>query len=61
MFHFYQAESVIKRGRDAAQIAVKNGALNSITLKMLSFFKEKISNRIIFILKKKLGKGSLEE
>lgn len=61
MFHFYQAESVIKRGRDAVQIAVKNGALNSITLKMLSFFKEKISNRIIFILKKKLGKGSLEE
>lgn len=61
MFHFYQAENVILRGRQAAQLAIEHGALDSISLKMLTFFKEKISDRIIYILKKKLGKGSLEE
>ena len=61
MFHFYQADSVISRGRKAATLAIENGALDSISLKMLTFFKEKISNRIIYILKRKLGKGSLEE
>lgn len=61
MFHFYQAENVILRGRQAAQLAIEKGALDSLSLKMLSFFKDKISNRIAHILKKKLGKGSLEE
>ena len=61
MFHFYQAESVILSGKKAALHAINNGALDSLTLKMLSFFKEKISDRIIYILKKKMGKGSLEE
>lgn len=61
MFHFYQAENVILRGRQAAQLAIEKGALDSLSLKMLAFFKDKISNRIAHILKKKLGKGSLEE
>lgn len=61
MFHFYQADSVISRGRKAAALAIENGALDSISLKMLTFFKEKISNRIIYILKRKLGNASLEE
>lgn len=61
MFHFYQAENVILRGRQAAQLAIEKGALDSLSLKMLAFFKDKISNRIAHILKKKLGKDSLEE
>ncbi len=55
MFHFYQASEVIKRGSDAAQISIQNGALDSLSLKLLSLFKEKISDRIVRILKKKLG------
>ncbi len=56
MFHFYQAQEVINCGANAAKIAVEQGALDSITLKILNNFKEKISNRIIHIMKKKLGK-----
>lgn len=61
MFHFYQAEGVIKRGRQAARLAIDNGALDSVAIKTLTFFKEKISDRIIYIMKKKLGKGSAEK
>jgi len=50
MFHFYQAQIVIDRGAQAAKTAVEQGALNN--------FKEKISDRIIQIMKKKLGKNS---
>ena len=58
MFHFYQAQVVIDRGAQAAKTAVEQGALESIALKILNNFKEKISNRIIQIMKKKLGKNS---
>lgn len=58
MFHFYQAQVVIERGAQAAKSAVEQGALDSIALKILNNFKEKISNRIIYIMKKKLGKNS---
>lgn len=58
MFHFYQAQVVIERGAQAAKSAVEQGALGSIALKILNNFKEKISNRIIYIMKKKLGKNS---
>lgn len=58
MFHFYQAQIVIDRGAQAAKSAVEQGALDSIALKILNNFKEKISNRIIYIMKKKLGKNS---
>ena len=58
MFHFYQAQVVIDRGAQAAKTAVEQGALESIALKILNNFKEKISNRIIYIMKKKLGKNS---
>ena len=58
MFHFYQAQVVIERGAQAAKSAVEQGALDSIALKILNNFKEKISNRIIQIMKKKLGKNS---
>lgn len=58
MFHFYQAQDVIDRGAQAAKTAVEQGALESIALKILNNFKEKISNRIIYIMKKKLGKNS---
>lgn len=58
MFHFYQAQVVIERGAQATKSAVEQGALESIALKILNNFKEKISNRIIYIMKKKLGKNS---
>ncbi len=58
MFHFYQAQEVIDRGVYAAKTAVEQGALDSIALKILNNFKEKISDRIIYIMKKKLGKNS---
>lgn len=58
MFHFYQAQVVIERGAQATKSAVEQGALDSIALKILNNFKEKISNRIIYIMKKKLGKNS---
>lgn len=58
MFHFYQAQVVIERGAQAAKSAVEQGALDSIALKILNNFKEKISDRIIQIMKKKLGKNS---
>lgn len=58
MFHFYQAQVVIERGAQATKSAVEQGALDSIALKILNNFKEKISNRIIQIMKKKLGKNS---
>lgn len=58
MFHFYQAQVVIDRGAQAAKTAVEQGALDSIALKILNNFKEKISERIIYIMKKKLGKNS---
>ena len=58
MFHFYQAQVVIDRGAQAAKTAVEQGALDSIALKILNNFKEKISNRIIYIMKKNLGKNS---
>lgn len=58
MFHFYQAQVVIERGAQAAKSAVEQGALGSIALKILNNFKEKISDRIIQIMKKKLGKNS---
>lgn len=61
MFHFYQAQEVINCGANAAKIAVEQGALDSITLKILNNFKEKISNRIIHIMKKKLGKEQIGE
>lgn len=58
MFHFYQAQVVIDRGAQAAKTAVEQGALESIALKILNSFKEKISERIMYIMKKKLGKNS---
>lgn len=58
MFHFYQAQVVIDRGAQAAEKAIEQGALGSIALKILNNFKEKISDRIIYIMKKKLGKNS---
>lgn len=58
MFHFYQAQVVIDSGARAAKTAVEQGALDSIALKILNSFKEKISERIIYIMKKKLGKNS---
>lgn len=58
MFHFYQAQVVIDSGAHAAKTAVEQGALESIALKILNSFKEKISERIIYIMKKKLGKNS---
>lgn len=58
MFHFYQANEVIEYGAQAAKSAVEQGALDSITLKILNRFKEKISDRIIYIMNKKLGKNS---
>ena len=54
MFHFYQANEVIEYGAEAAKSAVEQGALDSITLKILNRFKEKISDRIAYIMKKKL-------
>ena len=56
MFHFYQANEVIAYGAQAAKSAVEQGALDSITLKILNSFKEKISDRIAYIMKKKLIK-----
>ena len=53
MFHFYQANEVIAYGAQAAKSAVEQGALDSITLKILNSFKEKISDRIAYIMKKK--------
>lgn len=53
MFHFYQANEVIAYGAQAAKSAVEQGALDSITLKILNRFKEKISNRIIYIMNNK--------
>lgn len=53
MFHFYQANEVIAYGAQAAKSAVEQGALDSITLKILNRFKEKISDRIAYIMKKK--------
>lgn len=53
MFHFYQAQDVIDRGAQAAKTAVEQGALDSIALKILNRFKEKISDRIIYIMNKK--------
>lgn len=58
MFHFYQANEVIAYGAQAAKSAVEQGALDSITLKILNSFKEKISDRIAYIMKKKLKKNS---
>lgn len=58
MFHFYQAQDVIERGAKATALAVQQGALDSITLKILNTFKEKISDKILYIMKKKLGKDS---
>lgn len=56
MFHFYQAENVIERGANAAKSAVAQGALDSIAIKILNTVKEKISDRIEYLLKKKSGK-----
>lgn len=53
MFHFYQANEVIEYGAEAAKSAVEQGALDSITLKILNRFKEKISDRIAYIMNKK--------
>ncbi len=53
MFHFYQAQDVIDRGAQAAKTAVEQGALDSIALKILNNFKEKISDRIAYIINKK--------
>ena len=53
MFHFYQAQVVIDRGAQAAEKAIEQGALGSIALKILNNFKEKISDRIIYIMNKK--------
>lgn len=53
MFHFYQAQVVIERGAQATKSAVEQGALDSIALKILNNFKEKISDRIDYIMNKK--------
>ena len=58
MFHFYQAQEVIDRGVYAAKTAVEQGAFDIKALKILNNFKAKISDRIIHIMKKKLGKNS---
>ena len=56
MFHFYQASEVIQKGQQAAHVAIKNGSLDSLALKLLSHFKEKISDRIVHIMTKKSEK-----
>lgn len=52
MFHFYQAQDVIERGALAAASAVEQGALDSIALKILNTVKEKVSDRILYIMNK---------
>ncbi len=55
MFHFYQAKSVIERGAEATKIAIQQGQLNNITIKILNMIKEKISDKITTIVNKKAG------
>lgn len=57
MFHFYQAQDVIERGAKSAEKAVEQGALDSIALKILNTVKEKISDRILYIMKKNQNKN----
>lgn len=53
MFHFYQAKIIIEKGRLSARHAVESGLLNSLAIKILNAVKEKITNMISVIIKRK--------